>query len=79
MANNSSDKLSDDSQEGLDNDIQSDEVISRKNALFYSLKSSGSTLRTCNGGVVPNFTNAGSQAMKMENPQKIRSAISKKR
>lgn len=81
MSNNSSDNLSDDFQVGLDNDKQSDEVISRKNVFFHSLKSSGScsTLRTCNGGVVPNLTNAGSQTMKMENPQKIRSAISKKR
>lgn len=79
MANNSSDKLSDDSQEGLDNDKQFDEVISRKSPLFYSLKNSGSTLKTCNGGVVPNLTNAGSQAMKMENPHKIHSAVSKKR
>lgn len=78
MANNSSDKLSDDSQEGMDNIKQSDEIFSRNNVLIDSLNSS-CTLRSCNGGVVTNLTNAGIEAVKMEKPQQIRSAVSKKR
>lgn len=78
MANKSSDKLSDDPQEVLNNCKQSEGVISRKNILFSSLNSN-STLRSSDGGVVPNLTNAGSQTIKFEKPQLIRSAVSKKK